>query len=96
MHPPDQNRPRPLVRLWLVSLLLFVSGFVGKLVMEGEKPPEQGYPVVILWQVGWYAAGLVVWLCWCGTQAAKGKGGCWIGVVLAIAAVLAVMSSSPH
>lgn len=96
MHPPAPKRPRPLVRLWLVSLLLFVGGFAGKLVMEAQPGATDGYIVTMLWQMGWYAAGLVMWLWWCNTQPQESKAGCWIGVVLVVGAVFAVMSSSPH
>lgn len=94
---PNEPRPRgnPLVRLWLVSLLLFAGGFVGKLVMEGGKPPDQGYPGVMMWQMGWYAAGLVVWLWWCNTQARGWKWGYPLGLAFTLAALLAVCSSSP-
>lgn len=96
MATPDPTPARkPLVRLWLVSLLLFAGGFVGKLVMEGGKGPDQGYPLVMLWQMGWYGAGLLVWLWWWNAQARGETLGCWIGLGLAVAAVIAVMSSSP-
>ena len=99
MTPPEpiaeQPRRKPRVRLWLVSLLVLGGGFVGRVVMEGGKPPDQGYPLVMLWQMGWYAAGLVVWFWWWSTQIRKEKTGCWIGIALAFAAVFAVVSSSP-
>lgn len=93
--PDPPPRRKPLVRLWLVSLLLFAGGFAGKLVMEGGKPPDQGYPLVMLWQMGWYAAGLVAWFWWACAQSALDKLGCGVGLGLAIGAVLAVLSSSP-
>ena len=93
-EPPPKRDPR--VRLWLVSLLLFAAGVTGKLVLEGGKPPDQGYPLVMLWQAGWFAAGLVVWVWWAFSQRAADKLGCWVGAALVAFAVLAVLSSSPH
>lgn len=84
---------RPPVRLWLVSLLLFAGGFVGKLVLEGGGRPGQGYPVVVLWQIGWYAAGLVTWFVWWSATGARKWG--WVGAAMAVFAVIAACSSSP-
>ncbi len=92
-EPPAKHPPR--VRLWLVSLLLFAAGFVGKLVLEGGKPPDQGYPVVMLWQTGWYAGGLVAWVWWASTRPVGETVGCWAGAALVAFAVVAVMFSSP-
>jgi hypothetical protein len=93
---PESARRPPVPRLWLVSLLLYACGFVGKWVMERGGGPVEGYPVVMLWQMGWYAAGLMTWWAWWNTRSGKGKAGCWVGIVLTIAAVFAAMSSSPH
>lgn len=94
---PDPDAPRrpAMARLWLVSLLLFAGGFVGKLVLEAQPGAADGYIVTMLWQMGWYAAGLVVWVWWACTQHAADKLGCGVGLGLAVAAALAVLSSSP-
>ncbi len=92
-EPPAKRPPR--VRLWLVSLLLFAVGFTGKLVLEAQPGAADGYIVTMLWQMGWYAAGLVVWFWWASTRPTEEKVGCWVGAVLIAFAGLAVLSSSP-
>jgi hypothetical protein len=94
--PPDRSpRRRPLVRLWLVAVLLFAAEFVGRAVLATQPGAADGYVVTMLWQMGWYAAGLVVWFWWASTRPVGEKVGCWVGAVLIAFAVLAVLSSSP-
>lgn len=96
MTPPEPPPKRPpLVRLWLVSLLLFAAGFVGTRVLQAQPGAANGYLVTMLWQMGCYAAGLVVWFWWAGTRAAVDKFGCGVGFGLALGAAVDVLSSSP-
>lgn len=62
---------------------------------EGGYPPDQGYPTEVLWQLGWYAAGLAVWFWWACAQRAVDKLGCGVGFGLVVVAVLTVLSSVP-
>jgi hypothetical protein len=93
--PAEPPRRKPLVRLWLVAVLLFAAGFVGKRVLEAQPGTADGYIVTILWQMGWYAAGLVAWFWWACTQSAADKLGCGVGLGLMVAATFDVMSSCP-
>jgi hypothetical protein len=81
--------------LWLFSLLLFAAGFGGKLVLEAQPGAAEGYIITMLWQLGWYASGLVTWFWWANTRPVGERGGCWVGGVLISFAVLAVLSSGP-
>ncbi len=93
--PITESTRRPFARLWLVSLLLFASGFVGKRVLETQPGAADGYVVTMLWGIGWYTAGLVAWFWWACTQSAADKLGCGVGLGLIIAAAFDVMSASP-
>jgi hypothetical protein len=89
---------RTKLRLWVVSLALFVGGFASRLALDAQGDVGSSYPAAVAIQWYAYGAGLVVWAAWWALQAPPGRGsalGCLAGVLLAIASLFAVISSIP-
>jgi hypothetical protein len=92
------GRVRPRIRLWVVSLALFVGGFAAR-VVANAKVDDVGstYPAVVSLQGLAYMAGFAFWVAWLEWQAGPGRTmpGCLVGVALAVFSFLALLSSIP-
>lgn len=96
----DMSVPRreSRVRLWLVSLTLFVAGFAARLFLEGAGEEADMYPAAVAIQYYAYFAGLVTWAAWMTFQAGSSRAygfGCLGGIALAVFSLFAVISSIP-
>jgi hypothetical protein len=84
------------VRLWIVSLALFVAGFAGRVAANvWIDNVAWSYPIEV--DIQWYAylAGLAAWVAWLALQATPRliAPGCLVGVALTVASLFAVVSS---
>jgi hypothetical protein len=94
MNAPSRG---PRLRLWLVALTLFAGGFAARLILDAQEAGAFSYPYAIVFQVWTYGLGLAVWAMWCATRVTPGRyaGGCLLGLLLAIAAFVAILTSIP-
>jgi hypothetical protein len=85
-------------RLWLISLIFFAGGLFGSMwVNAGVENIAWSYPIEV--EIQWYAywAGLITWMLWLAVQAERRLVplGCFIGIVLAVASLIAIISAIP-
>jgi peptidoglycan/LPS O-acetylase OafA/YrhL len=88
---------RPRLRLWIVSLALFVAGFVGRAVLSAQGNVAYSYPYSVVLQELAYGLALFCWLSSCAIQAGPRQrvGSCLFGFLLAIAACAGILTTIP-
>jgi hypothetical protein len=89
---------RPKLRLWVISLLLFAGGFAGRVATNAWIDNiAYSYPLEVGIHFLAYGAGLAVWGSWWALQAQPDRRGlgCLLGLVLAAAAFITILSSVP-
>lgn len=85
------------VRLWAVSIVLFVGGFVGRLVVDAQGDVAYSYQYAVDLQCCAYGAGLYLLGMWAVLAVWRDRWttGCAIWIVVAFASAIAVLSSVP-
>ncbi len=85
------------LRLWVISLAFFAAGAIGRVVLSREGNEAYSYPYAVELQFCAYGAALTALALWILLQAhgAQQWVGCGVWFLMAIASVVAVLSSIP-